>query len=63
MKLGTAYDNFIRFTLTETQNLLTDQGTALTSAYPGPCVNGADVVGAPLGTPEQQQQNPEGTYR
>jgi ABC-type transporter Mla subunit MlaD len=63
MKLGTAYDNFIRFTLTETQNLLANQGTALTSAYPGPCVNGADVVGAPLGTPEQQQQNPEGTYR
>jgi ABC-type transporter Mla subunit MlaD len=63
MKLGTAYDNFIRFTVTETQNLLANQGSMFTNAYAGPCVNGASAVGAPMGTPEQQQQNPEPTYR
>jgi ABC-type transporter Mla subunit MlaD len=64
MKYGTAYDNFIRFTVTETGTLVANQPSAplLTSSYPGPCDGGSGETGGPFGTPEQQQQTPEPVY-
>jgi ABC-type transporter Mla subunit MlaD len=64
MKYGTAYDNFIRFTVTETGTLVANQPGAplLTSSYPGPCNGGSGETGGPFGTPEQQQQTPEPVY-
>jgi ABC-type transporter Mla subunit MlaD len=64
MKYGTAYDNFIRFTITETGTIVANQPGAplLTSSYPGPCDGGSGVTGGPYGTPEQQQQTPEPVY-
>jgi hypothetical protein len=64
MKYGTAYDNFIRFTVTETGTIVANQPNAplLTSSYPGPCNGGSGETGGPFGTPEQQQQTPEPVY-
>jgi ABC-type transporter Mla subunit MlaD len=64
MKYGTAYDNFIRFTVTETGTIVANQPNAplLTSSYPGPCSGGSGETGGPFGTPEQQQQTPEPVY-
>jgi ABC-type transporter Mla subunit MlaD len=60
MKWGTAYDNFIRFTVTETGSILGGQPHApvLSNPYPGPCVGGVGEAGGARQTPEQQVGNP-----
>jgi ABC-type transporter Mla subunit MlaD len=56
LKWGTPYDNFIRFTVTETGSILAGQPHApvLSSPYPGPCVGGVGEAGGARRTPEQQ---------
>jgi ABC-type transporter Mla subunit MlaD len=60
LKWGTPYDNFIRFTLTETATIIAGQPSApaLSNPYPGPCVNGVGELGGAYPTPEQQVSNP-----
>jgi hypothetical protein len=59
MKWGTAYDNFIRFTITETGAIAgSSLGAALTSQYPGPCTAAGNESGPLKQTPEQQVANP-----
>ena len=60
MKWGTPYDNFIRFTLTETGSILAGQPKApvLSNPYPGPCVGSVGEAGGARQTPEQQVSNP-----
>jgi hypothetical protein len=59
MKWGTAYDNFIRFTLDETGPIVGSTLAApLTSSYPGPCTAAGNESGAVMQTPEQQVAQP-----
>lgn len=59
MKWGTAYDNFIRFTIDETGPIAGSTLAApLTSSYPGPCTAAGNESGALLQTPEQQVAQP-----
>jgi hypothetical protein len=59
MKWGTAYDNFIRFTITETGPIAgSTLAAALTSPYPGPCTAAGNESGPLLQTPEQQVAQP-----
>jgi ABC-type transporter Mla subunit MlaD len=59
MKFGTSYDNFIRFTITETDLVAGLPGAPLFSnPYPGPCSGDVGEAGGPLPTPEQQVANP-----
>jgi ABC-type transporter Mla subunit MlaD len=59
MKWGTPYDNFIRFTLTETGPIAGSKIAApLTSAYPGPCTAQGGESGPLLQTPEEQVAQP-----
>jgi ABC-type transporter Mla subunit MlaD len=56
MKYGTAYDNFIRFTITETSTIVTGQPGApsLSTPYPAPCQGSVGEAGGPRQTPEQE---------
>jgi hypothetical protein len=56
MKFGTAYDNFIRFTPTLTQTLLTglNQASLPSTPYPGPCVGNVGEAGGNKQTPDEQ---------
>jgi ABC-type transporter Mla subunit MlaD len=60
MKWGTAYDNFIRFTITPTGSIVSGQPDAsvLSNPYPGPCVGSVGEAGGARQTPEQQVSNP-----
>jgi ABC-type transporter Mla subunit MlaD len=59
MKWGTPYDNFIRFTVTETGPIAgSTLGAPLTSAYPGPCTAQGDASGPLMQTPEEQVAHP-----
>jgi ABC-type transporter Mla subunit MlaD len=60
MKWGTPYDNFIRFTLTETGSVAAGQPSApvLSSPYPAPCQGSVGEAGGARQTPEQQVANP-----
>jgi ABC-type transporter Mla subunit MlaD len=55
LKWGTPYDNFIRFTLTETGSVVAGQPNApvLSTPYPGPCVGSVGEAGGARQTPEQ----------
>jgi ABC-type transporter Mla subunit MlaD len=55
MKFGTAFNNFIRFTITETDLIAGLPGAPLFSIpYPGPCNGSVGEAGGPKPTPEQQ---------
>jgi hypothetical protein len=59
MKFGTAYSNFIRFTITETDLVAGLPGAPQYSIpYPGPCNGNVGEAGGPKPTPEQQVANP-----
>jgi virulence factor Mce-like protein len=59
MKLGTAFNNFIRFTITETDVVAGLPNAPLHSIpYPGPCNGGVGEAGGPKPTPEQMVANP-----
>ena len=60
MKFGTAYDNFIRFTITETGSVLAGQPGAddLSNPYPAPCDGSVGEAGGARQTPEQEVANP-----
>jgi hypothetical protein len=60
MKYGTAYDNFIRFTITETGSILAGQPNApdLSTPYPGPCNGSVGEAGGPRPTPAEQVSTP-----
>jgi virulence factor Mce-like protein len=59
MKWGTAYNNFIRFTVDETGPIAGSTLAApLTSPYPGPCTAAGNESGPLLQTPEQQVAQP-----
>lgn len=55
LKWGTPYDNFIRFTVTETGSVVAGQPDApvLSTPYPGPCVGSVGEAGGARQTPEQ----------
>jgi hypothetical protein len=55
LKWGTPYDNFIRFTVTETASVIAGQPSApvLSNPYPGPCVGGIGEAGGARPTPEE----------
>jgi ABC-type transporter Mla subunit MlaD len=56
MKFGTAYGNFIRFTIHELQGIISGQpgATILTNPYPGPCAGTVGEAGGARPTPDQQ---------
>lgn len=60
MKWGTSYDNFIRFTLTETGSIVGGQPNApvRSSPYPAPCAGSVGEAGGARPTPEQQAVTP-----
>ncbi len=60
MKFGTAYDNFIRFTITETGSVLAGQPGAddLSNPYPAPCDGSVGEAGGARQTPEQEVADP-----
>jgi virulence factor Mce-like protein len=60
MKFGTAYDNFIRFTITETSTIVAGQPGApsLSNPYPAPCQGSVGEAGGARPTPEQEVANP-----
>jgi ABC-type transporter Mla subunit MlaD len=59
MKYGTAYNNFIRFTITETDLVAGLPNAPLFSIpYPGPCNGSVGEAGGPKPTPEQQAATP-----
>jgi virulence factor Mce-like protein len=60
MKFGTAYDNFIRFTITETSSIVAGQPGApvLSNPYPAPCQGSVGEAGGARPTPEQEVANP-----
>jgi virulence factor Mce-like protein len=59
MKFGTAYSNFIRFTITTTDVVAGLPGAPQYSIpYPGPCNGNVGEAGGPKPTPEQQVANP-----
>jgi virulence factor Mce-like protein len=60
MKFGTAYDNFIHFTITETSSIVAGQPNApvLSNPYPGPCQGSVGEAGGARQTPEQEVANP-----
>lgn len=59
MKWGTAYNNFIRFTIAETGPVAgLALGAPLTSSYPGPCTGAGNASGPLHQTPEEQVAQP-----
>jgi ABC-type transporter Mla subunit MlaD len=60
MKFGTAYDNFLHFTITETSSIVVGQPGApvLSNPYPAPCQGSVGEAGGARQTPEQQVANP-----
>jgi ABC-type transporter Mla subunit MlaD len=60
LKWGTSYDNFIRFTVTETGSIVAGQPNApvLSNPYPAPCVGNVGEAGGARQTPEQMASTP-----